>query len=290
MTEVPSSFSRDLTKKLHSLRPFWQFRVFLLYVLLGGGLIILAALNAPSQSKLRSLLLEANLYLEKVSLGPEALFASFLHSTQALWHHHDKILSLEETVQAQETWQLKARALEHENNDLRALLNLPARQSSPQFVTAQLYTRAKNPSENTYFVTMQGHQGPADTVVRQYSPVVKGDHLIGYIYETGLHTALVRPVTSPQSRIPIISERSGLKAVLAGTGKGLLKILHVDQSLPFEEGELVFSSSEGSLYPANYIVGQITYHKDGHAQVMPLATFKKSSYVFILPPLLREDL
>jgi len=67
----------------------------------------------------------------------------------------------------------------------------------------------------------------------------------------------------PQSLIPIISSSTRIHGILKGKGlerRGLL--VNVKKTAPFKEGEELYSSGLGDVFPPNYLVGKIVLIED----------------------------
>ena len=67
----------------------------------------------------------------------------------------------------------------------------------------------------------------------------------------------------PQSLIPIISSSTRIHGILKGKGlerRGLL--VNVKKTASFREGEELYSSGLGDVFPPNYLVGKIIFIED----------------------------
>ena len=302
------SLTEEILNMFPLLRLVLQRGLLLFFFLVGGGLIVLDSLNLSKISSLRAFFLETNLCLEKISCWPMVFYSSSLEQVEGFWRAREQLKQLEKKMSLQEDWEIKARLLQRENNRLKGLLNLiPSGEKA--YAVAEIYARSKGLAEDSFLLTISGGQrvsgeesSPGLSLQRPslqgpplpspslsvLSPVVMGKNLVGYVKECGVSSALVCPVTSVQSRVPVISEKSGLKAIVAGENQGFLKLLHVENSDDFEEGELLFSTSEGSLYPDHYVVGRIAFDANKKLLVLPIVSISSLSHVFVLPPVARR--
>ena len=94
--------------------------------------------------------------------------------------------------------------------------------------------------------------------VKENSAVLTDTGLIGRVNNLGLITAEVMMVQDVRSSIPIISEKSSLHAILEGKGlnrNGELKF--VKKTASFQEGEIIFTSGLGGIFPEGIPIGKI---------------------------------
>lgn len=94
--------------------------------------------------------------------------------------------------------------------------------------------------------------------VKENSAVLTDTGLIGRVNKLGLFTAEVMMMQDVRSSIPIISEKSSLHAILEGKGlnrNGELKF--VKKTASFQEGEIIFTSGLGGIFPEGIPIGKI---------------------------------
>lgn len=89
-------------------------------------------------------------------------------------------------------------------------------------------------------------------------PVVDDQGILGQIASIGATTARVILISDTSHAIPARSERSGIRVVAQGIGETeRLELMHVPHSTELEEGELLFSSALGGVFPEGYPVAVI---------------------------------
>jgi len=102
-----------------------------------------------------------------------------------------------------------------------------------------------------------------NSVLKVNQPVLSKEGIIGKIKSVGLSNVEVMLSQNPQSLIPVISSESRLHAILKGNGlerKG--QLINVKKTAKFEEGEELYSSGLGKVFPPNYLVGKVMVIKD----------------------------
>ncbi len=280
--ETAKPLAGGTLKALPLVRFVFQRSSFLLYIIGGLSLMILDMLGKESSLTIKAPLLQINLKLEKISSYPSQTYHYFSDKINTLWLNKDDIGHLKQQARDQQKWEIKARILQRENLQLKKLLRL-APQKTTSYVTGEISSRSKSFSEDSFRLLLS-----KTNTVTPFSPVVLGSTLIGYVKECGTNSAIICPVTASQSRVPVVSEKTGIKAIIAGLNHGKMKILHTHENSSFEEGELLLSTSDGALYPDHYAVGRITYRGTTTPHVDPLFSAAATAYVFVLPPLERE--
>ena len=172
-------------------------------------------------------------------------------------------------------WQNLALRLEAENKSLRSLFQLEALPPL-HYVSARIVGTRAGSLEHSLMLAL-----PADHQVRLNQAVVSERGLVGRISEVGKRSATVLLITDSNARIPVISERSRLKAMLSGDNskKPLLNYLP-DNQFP-ERGERIITSDDGQVFPAGIPVGEAIVDKEHHARVLVFAKLASLEYVLI---------
>ena len=94
-------------------------------------------------------------------------------------------------------------------------------------------------------------------------PILSREGIIGKITSVGISSVEVMMTQDPQSLTPIISSSTRIHGILKGKGlerRGLL--VNVQKTAPFKEGEELYSSGLGDVFPPNYLVGKIVLIED----------------------------
>ncbi|RUO34012.1 rod shape-determining protein MreC [Aliidiomarina soli] len=90
-------------------------------------------------------------------------------------------------------------------------------------------------------------------------PVIDDQGIVGQISSVGVSTSRVILISDPSHGLPTRSRISGIRVVAQGVGETeRLELMHVPHSTDLEEGELLFSSSLGGVFPEGYPVAEIT--------------------------------
>ena len=99
--------------------------------------------------------------------------------------------------------------------------------------------------------------------IKKNNAVLSDEGLVGRVENVGIASVDVMLIQDIRSSIPVVSEESSLHAVLQGKGldrKGELKF--IKKTASFSEGELLFTSGLGDIFPEGLQVGRISSIRD----------------------------
>ena len=119
--------------------------------------------------------------------------------------------------------------------------------------------------------------------------IVDAHGVMGQVIEVTPVSSRVMLVTDSSSRVPVQNNRTGYRAIAAGTGNpDQLELLHIPDTADFKEGDLLTSSGLGQRYPAGYPLGKVkqVIHKPGQpfavVHVQPVAEVNRSRLVLLV--------
>ncbi len=168
-----------------------------------------------------------------------------------------------------------------ENNILRKELRLAPNKSNFTYIAAKLVGLVTTPFTSSIEITAGTNHGVA---IGQ--PVVFNNQFLGYIKYVNKNYSIVRLINDVYSRIPVISNNSREKAILAGTSSNLIKILHLDDENKIKEGELLFAYLDGEYSSLDLAVAKVsTKDENGIVYAVPIIDIKKVEFVNIIKPL-----
>ena len=187
-----------------------------------------------------------------------------------------KNLILEQKVQ-------KLASLTAQNIRLKELLN------SSELVDEQVLVSeiiGVDPDPFLHVVTI--NRGSLDNVFPGQA-IVDAHGVMGQVIEVTPLSSRVMLVTDNASRVPVQVNRTGYRAVAAGTGQpGSMELLHIPDTADIVEGDLLTSSGLGQRYPAGYPLGKVrkVNHTPGEAfarvEVGLFAETNRSRFVLLV--------
>tara|TARA_S200000501_G_C20807838_1_gene737032 strand:- start:597 stop:1439 length:843 start_codon:yes stop_codon:yes gene_type:complete len=87
--------------------------------------------------------------------------------------------------------------------------------------------------------------------------VVSDYHLIGKVEEVNYGTSRVLLLSDLNSKIPVLIEPEGIKAILSGSGESLGEIEYQKDKLPISNDSIVYTSGSGGILKAGIPIGKI---------------------------------
>lgn len=173
-------------------------------------------------------------------------------------------------------WQSAALALAAENSTFRKMLNfVPERGAS--FAAA----RVIGDSGGVFVRSVLINGGTVDGI-QKGDAVVNGDGLIGRVAESGRRSGRVLLLSDLNSRIPVVGEKSRVRAILAGDNSPLPRLDFLPPNARLAVGDRIVTSGHGGVFPAGLPVGRISSIGDGGVRVEPFADFYRLEYVRII--------
>ena len=214
--------------------------------------LILSDIRYGSGSYLRSTsydLIKPVTFLTRIPGYISEMSTFFFSSRQTL---KEKIIFLE-----QENYKLKAinNSLEKLSIDLYKINSL---WSSASFDKEKFSISKKNfLSSNAYqpLLVVDINQGQNLSV---NNAVLSSEGLVGRINNLGVFSADVMLVQDIRSSVPVITSESSLHASLRGMGLGRMgELQFIKKTAKFQEGEKVYTSGLGDLFPEGILVGEV---------------------------------
>src|SRR3989344_7202419 len=143
-------------------------------------------------------------------------------------------------------------ALEQENQRLRQML-VSAAQVADRAITAELVEVSAEPFTRKVVVA----KGSQDGVYVGQS-VIDAHGIMGQVTQVAGRVCRVTLITDSGHAIPVLDNRSGLRALVFGTGDpDTLKVPYLTASTDIKVGDLLVSSGMGGTFPAGYPVAQV---------------------------------
>jgi len=86
--------------------------------------------------------------------------------------------------------------------------------------------------------------------------------LVGRVVQVGQRSSRILKITDFNSRVPIMGESSGLRAIMFGGRGGAGRLTDQPEIGAFIEGERVLTSGEGGLFPRGVVIGYVIMDGD----------------------------
>lgn len=161
-----------------------------------------------------------------------------------------------------------------ENVELKKILNV-TKEVRYNFVTARIIGTAITPFTSS--ATIQA--GLNDGV--DINDIVRGrTGLVGRVIKVNDNYSTIMLLNDHDSRIPVITENSKSKGILARQGDHL-KIIYLQDNHSVQNGERVYTSGDGKIYPKGIAIATIASTAHDSAVVENIENISKLDFVIV---------
>lgn len=177
--------------------------------------------------------------------------------------------------------------LEAENERLRAYLGMKEKYPSFDMEEGMVISY----SAGSYMTSFTLNRGTIHGI-EVNMPVVVSEGVVGYVTEVGLNWCMVSTVIETASSIGAYIPRSGSTGIVSGDAslryEGVCKLTYLEADADIEVGDKVYSSGNGSVYPADLLIGEVVevgvdeYSRALIATVKPAVDFSNLRYMMII--------
>lgn len=188
-----------------------------------------------------------------------------------------RIKALEAEVRDLARWKAASISMAERLESYEAMLNAlgepPARG-----VTARVAAESDGPFSETLLANAGRAQG-----VEPGSVAMNEGGLVGRVVQLGERSSRILLVTDFNSRVPVLGETSGLRAILYGARDGLGSLTDLPEAGEFVLGERILTSGEGGEFPRGAVVGTVAYQGEA-ARVLLGMKDAQGGFVRLVPP------
>lgn len=257
-------------------------------ILIGGMVLLLFAtfllwrIDSPRVERFRAQLVDRIVPTFDWVLVPVTRVAGMVENFQSYSRIYDQNQELRRELRQMKAWKEAALQLEQQN---AALLDLNKVRLDPKltFVTGVVLADSGSPFRQSVLLNI----GERDGIVDGWA-TTDGLGLVGRISGVGRNTARVILLTDSNSRIPVIIQSSGQRAILSGDNSNLPPIDFLESPELVRPGDRVISSGDGGVFPAGILVGQVVQGTDRRLRVRLSADYERLDFLRVLRSLAEE--
>lgn len=180
-------------------------------------------------------------------------------------------------------------ALRAENQRLRALLGAASRVAD-RVLVAELAAVSLEPFSRRLLIRRGSRDG-----VYVGQPVVDAHGVVGQVTDVAPHSSTVTLITDPSHAIPVIDNRSGLRAMVFGSGdQANLTVPYLSGLADIQVGDLLVTSGMGGVFPPGYPVAVVSEVKNDPQEsflmvrARPEAQLNHGKQVLLIWPAVQE--
>jgi rod shape-determining protein MreC len=224
--------------------------------------------------------------LQRLAAAPAAIgghISDFFVTHGSLRSDNQRLTQLNLEL-ARETQQTQA--LQLENAHLRGLLAARERVTAPATAAEILYA-ARDPFARKVMIDQGLQRG-----IEPGRPVVDHVGVIGQVTRVYPWLSEVTLITDKGHLVPVMNVRTGLRAVLAGTGDdGKLELRFIPLAADFQNGDQLVTSGIDGIYPPGLPVAEVTNVERNTAYLFanitckPVAGVNTHAQVLVLGPM-----
>ncbi|MDA7984605.1 MAG: rod shape-determining protein MreC [Alphaproteobacteria bacterium] len=248
-------------------------------IILIASLLIANPLQPNLISRVRTTMLDASSsILQIVPVSPINQFANFTTSLRDASRLRAANAALREDNAKLTRWYGEAQRLQNENNELHALLGVPAA-SHPERVVAKIIGATGGPfSRSVHVLAGRSHGVNINHIASNEIGVV------GRVIEAGERTARVLLFTDISSRVPVYIGDNKQHAILAGNNEPQLTLVHLPQDITAKRGDVVFTSGSGGVFPPHQKIGTVHSRDGNRITVTPFSDARHNGFLILSDP------
>lgn len=256
-------------------RPVRQVLIGLMVVAL-LGLFVLWRIDSPRVERFRAALVDRVVPNFDWALVPVTKAVGMLEKFHSYTRIYEQNQELRRELQQMKAWREAALQLEQKN---ARLLDLNKVRLDPKLthVTGVVLADSGSPFRQSVLLNVGARDGIQDGWA-----TMDGLGLVGRISGVGQTTSRVILLTDSNSRIPVVIQPSGRRALLAGDNSTAPILDFLESREDVRPGDRVISSGDGGLFPADLLVGQVAQEPDGQLRVRLAADYERLDFLRVL--------
>jgi rod shape-determining protein MreC len=184
---------------------------------------------------------------------------------------------LRDELQQMKAWKEAALQLEQEN---AKLLDLNKVRLDPALtvVTGQVLADSGSPFRQSVLLNVGG----ARDGIKDGWAVTDGLGLVGRIAGVGEKSSRVLLLTDNTSRVPVMIQPSGQRAMLSGDNSILPVLDFIEDAEEVRPGDRVISSGDGGVFPAGLLAGNVVQARDGRMRLRLAADYERLEFLRVM--------
>lgn len=240
------------------------------------GLFALWRIDNPRVERIRSAVTDRFVPSFSWALAPLTSLSRIAGDFQSYTRIYEQNRELRREVQQLKAWREAAIQLEQQNARLLELNNV---RLDPKltFVTGVVMADSGSPFRRSVLLNV----GRSDGIVDGWA-TMDGLGLVGRISGVGQRTARVILLNDTNSRVPVVVQPSGQRALLVGDNSGAPILDLVESPDDIRPGDRVVTSGDGGLLPAGLLVGSAALGSDRRLRVRLAADYQRLEYLRVL--------
>ncbi len=239
-------------------------------------LLILWRTDNPRIEQLRMALADRLVPSMSWVSGPIDIASEIAQDSENFAQVYQQNKTLRREIQRMKAWRERARQLEEENAQLRALNNVRLAPRTT-FVTGDVITDSGGPFLQSALVNVGAEDG-----VRDGSAAVDGNGVVGRVVGVGQQAARILLLTDFSSRVPVVVLPSGSRGILTGDGTPSPVLQFLDADDEVKPGDTIETTGDGGVFPPNLPVGRLVATGNQRWRAVLAADYGRLEFVRLL--------
>ncbi len=212
----------------------------------------------------------------------EVLSAPVLLARNAANHIVDLANLIEENERLKEEntrllqWQVFARKLEAENQELKSLLRFDPGPDA-KFISARAIAEIGSTFARVLLINVGEDKG-----MRSDLAVMTGDGVVGRVISAGERSSRVLLLTDINSQVPVLVGEKATRAILEGNNTENPSIKFVDSDAGLSPGDLITTSGHGGIYPQGLPIGVVAGEIEGEILAQTFVDWRRITFVRVI--------
>ena len=251
-------------------------------ILIGGTVMLLVAvflfwrIDSPRAERVRAEIIDRIVPSFDWALRPVTRLADMVENWQSYTRIYEQNQELRRELRQMKAWKEAALQLEQENAKLLDL-NKVRLDPALTYVTGVVLADSGSPFRQSVLLNVGGRDG-----IRDGWATTDGLGLVGRISGVGRTTARVVLLTDTASRLPVLIQPSGQRAILTGDNSALPRLDFLEAPEAVRPGDRVVSSGDGGVFPSGLLVGRVAQGADGELRVRLAAEYERLEFLRVL--------
>ncbi|WP_128253460.1 rod shape-determining protein MreC [Falsirhodobacter deserti] len=259
-----------------------QFTRPLRRILVGGLVLLLLTIfmfwriDSVRVEQLRAALVDRFVPSFDWAMTPVTKIANMVDDAQSYVRIYEQNQELRRELQQMRAWKEAALQLEQQN---AKLLDLNQVRLDPELthVTGKVLADSGSPFRQSVLLNVGSRDG-----IRDGWATMDGVGLVGRISGVGNQTSRVILLTDSSSRIPVMVQPSGQRAILSGDNTGTPVLEFLEKPDLVRPGDRVVTSGDGSVFPSDLLVGEVAQRPDRRLRVRLAADYARLEFLRVL--------
>lgn len=210
------------------------------------------------------------------AMAPVSKFADMVGDFQSYVRIYEQNQELRRELQQMKAWKEAALQLEQQN---AKLLGFNQVRLDPKLthVTGTVLADSGSPFRQSVLLNVGGRDGIMDGWA-----TMDGLGLVGRVSGVGKNTSRVILLTDSNSRVPVVIQPSGQRALVAGDNTVAPLLDFIENPSLVRPGDRVVTSGDGDVFPAGLLVGQVAQGTDRRLRVRLAADYGRLDFLRVL--------